>query len=268
MNKYTLLIVALVFYNSPVFGQTYEVEWTGPDGADMEYALDDVGKADFDNDGNPNIVLYDGDNGTISVYDENYTEVWSFNGIPSDANVNGFYNLTGNSTKEFVYNIWDENAGGLTVYVVNTATNVSTDITIEGGELMYGADFDSDGLEELAFGIFNSSYSTYHQEVWGYSSTAQISSDNYPVDFQLSQNYPNPFNPSTAIENKLNRPGSVKIQIFNVKGQLVETLDDSFKTPGNYTLKWQPIGLGSGQYYYQIILDGQPIKTKKAIYLK
>lgn len=89
-----------------------------------------------------------------------------------------------------------------------------------------------------------------------------------PQKFELYPAYPNPFNPSTSIEYKLNRPGSIKIQIFNVKGQLVETLDDSFKTPGNYSLKWQPIGLGSGQYYYQIILDGQPIKTKKAIYLK
>jgi hypothetical protein len=268
MKKNTLLTVVLALLISTGFGQTYEVEWTGPDLYGLADAYDNVAIADFDNDGNVNIILYDGDNGTILVYGENYTEVWSNNDISPAANVRYFYNLTGDSTKEFVYDIWDENAGELTVYIVNTVTNVSSNITLVGAEFIYGTDFDSDGLDELAFNIFNSSNDTYHQEIWGYSGIAQTFSNHYPDDFQIKQNYPNPFNPSTSIEYKLNRSGSVMIGVFNIKGQLVETLDDSYKTPGNYSLQWQPKGLSSGQYYYQIILDGEPIKSKKAIYLK
>ena len=136
------------------------------------------------------------------------------------------------------------------------------------GQFRGASDFDSDGLEELIWEVWDESSGSSFVDIWGYSSTGQTSSNNYPDDFQIKQNYPNPFNPSTTIEYKTSKSGSVKIQVFNIKGQLVETMDDSFKTPGTYSLKWQPNGLSSGQYYYHIILDGQPTKTKKAIYLK
>ncbi len=94
------------------------------------------------------------------------------------------------------------------------------------------------------------------------------SNDLLPSEFNLSQNYPNPFNPSTTIEFSLEKSGDVKIQIFNIKGQLVETLVDNYKTPGSYYVNWNPSSLSSGQYFYQIVVDGQPVSTKKAIFLK
>ena len=268
MKKNRWLKVTPLLISSLLLGQSYVLEWSGPEETWLLGGEQHV-TVDFNNDGNPNIVLWDQGNGIISVYDENYTEVWSYNvELSSEPDNRVFYNLTGNSTKEFVYEILDEDTGALNVQVVNTATNVTSVFTIIGAEFRFGADFDSDGLEELVFGVDDFSTNTYHTEIWGYSSTAQISSNNYPEDFQIKQNYPNPFNPSTTIEYKISKSGSVKIQVFNIKGQLVETMDDSFKTPGTYSLKWQPNGLSSGQYYYHIILDGQPTKTKKAIYLK
>lgn len=45
---------------------------------------------------------------------------------------------------------------------------------------------------------------------------------------QLIGNYPNPFNPSTSISFSVANPGQVSINIFNVRGQLVKNLYNSF----------------------------------------
>ena len=44
-----------------------------------------------------------------------------------------------------------------------------------------------------------------------------------PISFSLSQNYPNPFNPRTSIEIDLSAKSSVKLEIFDILGRLVDT---------------------------------------------
>lgn len=130
-------------------------------------------------------------------------------------------------------------------------------------------DIDSDGIYEILFKgkQFDGDEVKWHL----YSFTGgigNVSGDYLPRNPKLSQNFPNPFNPSTTIEFSLEKSGDVKIQIFNIKGQLVETLVDNYKTPGSYSVNWNPSSLSSGQYFYQIVVDGQPVSTKKAIFLK
>jgi len=50
----------------------------------------------------------------------------------------------------------------------------------------------------------------------------------------LKGNYPNPFNPETTISYSVAQPGRVKLQIFNIKGQLVRTLVDEEHATGHY----------------------------------
>jgi len=71
-------------------------------------------------------------------------------------------------------------------------------------------------------------------------------------DYALAQNYPNPFNPKTTIEYTLNDPGHVLIDIFNLNGQVVETLVDQPQTTGEHNVLWQPEGLASGLYFYRL----------------
>jgi len=59
-----------------------------------------------------------------------------------------------------------------------------------------------------------------------------------PVEFELNQNYPNPFNPETKIPYSVPKNGSVKIDIFNSLGQLVQTVVDEEMTPGRYDVIW------------------------------
>ena len=72
------------------------------------------------------------------------------------------------------------------------------------------------------------------------------------VTFELSQNYPNPFNPSTKISYSLPTKSKVKLQIFNILGQLVATLVDKTKSAGFYQLEWNAGNLASGVYLYRI----------------
>ncbi|MBC8486741.1 MAG: T9SS type A sorting domain-containing protein, partial [Bacteroidetes bacterium] len=72
----------------------------------------------------------------------------------------------------------------------------------------------------------------------------------------LSQNYPNPFKATTSIKYSLPKPSNVKIQIYNVKGQLVEMLVDEHKNIGTYQQIWDAKGLTSGIYFYKLSTKG------------
>ncbi len=58
------------------------------------------------------------------------------------------------------------------------------------------------------------------------------------VRAELRGNYPNPFNPSTTIVFELRESSEVMLQLFDVKGQLVNTLASSYLSPGSYETFW------------------------------
>ena len=55
-----------------------------------------------------------------------------------------------------------------------------------------------------------------------------------PEDTILAQNFPNPFNPETWIPYQLSQATEVSIQIYNVSGHLVRTLDLGWQATGSY----------------------------------
>lgn len=93
-----------------------------------------------------------------------------------------------------------------------------------------------------------------------------------PVDFSLSQNYPNPFNPTTSIEYCLNKPGHVKLIVYNVLGNVVKTLVNEKQNAGNMEVIWDGtneagVKMASGVYYYRLETAGIS-KTMKMVLLK
>ncbi len=79
--------------------------------------------------------------------------------------------------------------------------------------------------------------------------------------FTLLQNYPNPFNPSTTIEYSLIQPSAVRIEIFNIMGQLVMQVEREHQAAGEYSVRWDGRDhsgrmLASGVYIYQLTSRG------------
>ncbi|MGB3016525.1 MAG: T9SS type A sorting domain-containing protein, partial [Ignavibacteria bacterium] len=70
--------------------------------------------------------------------------------------------------------------------------------------------------------------------------------------FELSQNYPNPFNPSTKIRFWIKNSDFVSLKVYNTLGQLVKTLVDDYRSPGNYEVEFEGNDLPGGAYFYQL----------------
>jgi len=89
-----------------------------------------------------------------------------------------------------------------------------------------------------------------------------------PLTFELGQNYPNPFNPLAVIPYTLSKAGMVTMEIFNVHGELVQRLTESYQTAGRHTLVFDGGHLTSGVYYYTLRNGQNHSQTRKMILLR
>ena len=80
--------------------------------------------------------------------------------------------------------------------------------------------------------------------------------------------FPNPFNPTTNIHYEIPRYGFVEIMIYNNNGELVESLVNQYQHRGEQSILWKSDGLSSGVYFYQLQLNGESLKTERAVLLK
>lgn len=127
------------------------------------------------------------------------------------------------------------------------------------------SDFDSDGDKDIA--------------VTGYSCVMIVPnisdiyspvSDISPIMSDgswLKANFPNPFNGLTTIEYYLAMPGDVILEIFDILGRKIETLDEGAEPAGYHQATWDASGQASGVYFYTI-KAGDYLMTKKMVLLK
>ncbi|MGH7451563.1 MAG: T9SS type A sorting domain-containing protein, partial [bacterium] len=76
-------------------------------------------------------------------------------------------------------------------------------------------------------------------------------------NFEGVQVYPNPFNPNTSFRFKVHTNGPVKLQIFNLNGQLINTLVDGELPQGVHQKRWNGrnqhgYAVASGIYWYRL----------------
>ena len=88
-----------------------------------------------------------------------------------------------------------------------------------------------------------------------------------PTDYILNQNYPNPFNHRTTISYGVPEKSFVNIDIFDIKGRLVESLVSDEHENGFYQQSWNGGNVASGLYFIKLS-TGKKILTKKMILLK
>ncbi|MEE9443849.1 MAG: S8 family serine peptidase [candidate division Zixibacteria bacterium] len=93
-----------------------------------------------------------------------------------------------------------------------------------------------------------------------------------PGTFALYQNFPNPFNPATTISFSLPKSGNVKIEVFDILGRVVKTLDNKKYPAGRHEVVWDGMdgsgqAVASGIYLYRVSHDNTSL-TRKMVLLK
>jgi hypothetical protein len=136
----------------------------------------------------------------------------------------------------------------------------------------------SAGSNLIKIVMWKTSLSTYQSSLVVYSLGVSASSVNQNEwnavadEFILHQNYPNPFNPSTQISYTVAAPGAVRIEIFDMSGKSVSSVEFPDRQPGTHTYQWDGrdnLGksVASGSYIYRVSVNGV-MKEKKMLLVR
>ena len=105
--------------------------------------------------------------------------------------------------------------------------------------------------------------SNIYSAVCFFTYTQQNSSMNDELKIvTYSKIYPNPFSNVTSIEYQIVKSSYIKLQIFNIKGQLIETLVNDYQKQGMHSVTWNADDQNSGLYIYKLTTGTKMIKGK------
>jgi len=105
---------------------------------------------------------------------------------------------------------------------------------------------------------------TWHKEV-----EVKVEAESVQISekFGLQPVYPNPFNPAMTIPYGLTEDGQMTLKVYNLRGQLVETLVNTYALKGTYSYTWQPLNLSAGIYFIQL-QSGNKTNLQKVVFVK
>ena len=91
-----------------------------------------------------------------------------------------------------------------------------------------------------------------------------------PSTCTMAQNYPNPFNPSTTIPYELSAPADVSLGVYNLNGQLVQTLVQNTQGAGTYLATWDGTDMtgqavSSGIYICRLDVKGNAVHYSNSL---
>jgi len=94
-----------------------------------------------------------------------------------------------------------------------------------------------------------------------------------PTKFELLSNYPNPFNPATTIPVVIPEKSNVKLEVYNILGQKVETIYNGELDQGIHYFDWNSNSLdagrlSSGVYIYRLQAENRINISRKMVLLK
>lgn len=83
-------------------------------------------------------------------------------------------------------------------------------------------------------------------------------------------NYPNPFNPETNISFNMSKAGRANVAIYNLRGQLVNTILDGEVAAGVQNVVWNGTdsnnkSVASGVYFFRVKTDNQTVNKKMVL---
>lgn len=193
----------------------------------------------------------------------------------------GYGDINGDGYNDFV----SGNDGGLAgldghTYLYLGCQNGTCDYTITGtyginlGWSVTVGDFNNDGFDDIAAGGKGNGASGLNDswcgKVFVYAGNADLEeadpnvseeSDTIPKHDVVFNAYPNPFNPTVNFEIKAEGYENLQIEIFNIKGQKVETLPVSFSQGHTISITWNSEDQASGVYLCKLV----NVETKKQL---
>lgn len=96
----------------------------------------------------------------------------------------------------------------------------------------------------------------------------EVNNNSSVIDgYYLGDAYPNPFNPSTLIKFSVPSKQHVKLEVFNVLGEIISTLLNDEVNEGENEVVFNGNNLASGIYIYKLTTDRSTL-SKKVILLK
>jgi len=116
-----------------------------------------------------------------------------------------------------------------------------------------------------AYGIYNQGSKIYFKKkklTVDIEDNGQLTMDNLHL-----ANYPNPFNNNTKISFNLPQISEIKLEVFNAKGELVQSIFKGQLKSGQHALNFNATALNSGVFYCRLTTATE-IKTTKIMLLK
>jgi len=118
-------------------------------------------------------------------------------------------------------------------------------------------------------------FTSYLEFLAGLSSLTATESQNnqsIPQVLSIESNYPNPFNPVTTIRFSVPSDATVKMTIYNIRGQKVKELLNGVLPAGMHSILWNGTdyannSVSSGLYFARIV-QGKSIRVHKMMLLK
>jgi hypothetical protein len=203
----------------------------------------------------------------IYIHDTSHSNNW-VSGISKGDNISYlFSNISGSSNFPPEY------------HASFTSPDFPFGMSISEDGLFFGTVDESDKTWNITFKVSDQNY-IYSTKTLEFSSAATGSDENNITPaLRLYQNYPNPFNPSgsgrnpaTEIMYQVSDDSKVELSVYNIKGQLINTLVNDVKSAGVHFVSWNGkdkvgIEVPSGIYFYRLSSEHQDI-SRKMILLK
>jgi len=93
-------------------------------------------------------------------------------------------------------------------------------------------------------------------------SAVSVLTDEEEEGVRLYQNLPNPFNSETLITYDLPERMRVRLDIYNIRGQLIRTLRDEEQGAGRHFASFPARDLPTGIYIYRLVAGGRVFSKK------
>lgn len=171
---------------------------------------------------------------------------------------------------------WDE-AARAEMYNLQLAANEGFDELIIEEDQLTATKFEPDeGLLDPSKTYYwrvqavNEAGNSEWSEPLSFSTSETVSAadpDERPDEYRLGANYPNPFNPVTAISYQIPEESEVRLEVYNMLGQRIETLVSEQQSAGRYEVSFDASNLSSGTYIYRIEA-GKFVETKQMMLVK